>query len=57
MKTNLLVLISCLLWINLNAKFSSEQIIRTNLDHPNFIFSADLDGDGDMDVLSTFRES
>tara|TARA_R110000772_G_scaffold141974_1_gene251675 strand:+ start:4099 stop:5463 length:1365 start_codon:yes stop_codon:yes gene_type:complete len=53
MKTNLLVLINCLLWINLNAQFSSEQIITTNLDDPNFIFSADLDGDGDYDVISS----
>jgi hypothetical protein len=52
MKTNLLVLINCLLWINLNAQFSSEQIITTNLDDPNFIFCADLDGDGDYDVIS-----
>jgi hypothetical protein len=52
MKTNLLVLINCLLWINLNAQFSNEQIITTNLDDPNFVFSADLDGDGDYDVIS-----
>jgi hypothetical protein len=53
MKTNLLVLINCLLWINLNAQFSSEQVITTNLDDPNFVFSADLDGDGDYDVISS----
>ncbi len=52
MKTNLLVLINCLLWININAQFSSEQIITTNLDDPNILFSADLDGDGDYDVIS-----
>ncbi len=52
MKTNLLVLINCLLQININAQFSSEQIITTNLDDPNILFSADLDGDGDYDVIS-----
>ena len=52
MKTNLLVLINCLLWINLNAQFSSELVITANLDDPNILFSADLDGDGDYDVIS-----
>jgi hypothetical protein len=43
--------------LNLVVNKLLQQVIRTNLDDPNLIFSADLDGDGDMDVLSTFRES
>ncbi|MGK0174825.1 MAG: hypothetical protein ACI9AT_001207 [Ulvibacter sp.] len=41
--------------LNLVVNKLLQQVITTNLDDPNLIFSADLDGD--MDLLSTFRGS
>jgi len=36
-----------------NGTFSNLLVISTNLDTPNRVSAADLDGDGDMDILST----
>ena len=35
--------------------FSSEQIISTNTTNPTAAYAADVDGDGDMDVLAGFQ--
>ena len=32
--------------------FGAEQIISTNADEANSVYAADVDGDGDLDVLS-----
>jgi len=39
-----------------NGTFGGLQIITTNVDFPNLIFAADLDGDGDKDVVSTSKD-
>jgi hypothetical protein len=36
-----------------NGAFGRKQVIATNLWKPRSVFAADLDGDGDLDVLST----
>jgi hypothetical protein len=36
----------------MSVTFSSEQIISTLTDYPYSVTTADLDGDGDIDVLS-----
>ncbi|MCH7785103.1 MAG: T9SS type A sorting domain-containing protein [Bacteroidetes bacterium] len=36
--------------------FGPEQIITTDADHANSVYAIDIDGDGDMDVLSASRE-
>ncbi|AXG71443.1 repeat domain in Vibrio, Colwellia, Bradyrhizobium and Shewanella [Kordia sp. SMS9] len=35
--------------------FSAEQIISTNITNPSSVYAADVDGDGDMDVLAGFQ--
>lgn len=41
--------------LNGNGNFSSQQIISTNADDAKDVYAADLDGDGDMDVISASR--
>ena len=36
--------------------FSGERVITTDVERPNFVFAADLDGDGAQDVLSASPE-
>ena len=33
-------------------RFGAEQVISTNADNPLSLYAADVDGDGDIDVLS-----
>ncbi|MFT4699144.1 MAG: hypothetical protein ACI9SJ_002307, partial [Flavobacteriaceae bacterium] len=33
--------------------FSSQQLITTNLEYTRYVTVADVDGDGDMDILAT----
>jgi len=48
---NIVLLFSCLFFINGYAQFGEQQIITTE-DLPSSIFEADIDGDGDIDILS-----
>ncbi len=41
---------------NGQGNFSSQRIISSNADGASWVHGADLDGDGDMDILSTSRE-
>jgi len=52
MKTQLLVLLMCATSISTFAQFGSQQIITTNADGARSVFATDLDGDGDLDILS-----
>ena len=52
MKTKLLILIAGIISINSLAQFGSQQNISTNANGARSVFSVDIDGDGDMDILS-----
>ena len=41
-----------LLFINNGEEFFTEQEVSNSADHANSVFAADLDEDGDMDILS-----
>lgn len=49
---NVLLIIFSLLWVTSYSQFGSQNIITTEAKHPFNIFSADIDGDGNLDVLS-----
>ncbi len=51
MKTKLITLLVLAIFVNTYAQFGPQQII-TNVDTPYSVYATDLDGDGDMDVLS-----
>jgi len=51
----LLLLISILISFNIYSQIGSQQTITTNAIGAYSVFSADLDGDGDMDVLFSSR--
>jgi len=52
MKTNLLLSLALIIYVNTNAQFGAQQIITTSTDGATKVYAADIDGDGDMDVLS-----
>jgi len=52
---NIFLLLSCFFFITSYSQFGEQQIITTNA-VPNSIFAADIDGDGDIDVLSASSE-
>ena len=56
MKITYLILF-LLLFNNSYAQFGPQQIITTNAIYTECVYSKDLDGDGDMDVLSTGNHS
>jgi hypothetical protein len=52
MKTKLLLLLAFINYVNAEAQFGSQQIITTNANGASSVYAVDLDGDGDIDVLS-----
>ncbi len=40
----------------LSQEFGPQQVITTNIDDGTFVFASDLDGDGDMDILSASND-
>ena len=51
MNNSLVLFIFISLSVNSYGQFGAQQIISTSGDDPNEIFSADLDGDNDMDII------
>ena len=56
MQTKKILLLTFIIYVNTYAQFGSQQIITTNADGAFSIYAIDLDGDGDMDVLSASSE-
>ncbi len=52
MKTKLITLLVLVIFVNTYAQFGPQQIITTNLSFGSSVYATDIDGDGDMDVLS-----
>ncbi len=52
MKTKLFLLFTSIIYLNTYAQFGPQQIITTNANGAYAVYAIDLDGDGDMDVLS-----
>ncbi len=52
MKKTILLSLAFLSFINSSAQFGEQQIISTYAANARGVYAADLDGDGDMDVLS-----
>ncbi|MBK5213890.1 MAG: T9SS type A sorting domain-containing protein [Flavobacteriaceae bacterium] len=51
MKTKLLLTLSMFYAVSVFAQFGEQQIISIDAFYPSNVFSADLDGDGDYDIL------
>jgi len=56
MKSFVLIFISIIVYANVNSQFGAQQIISTNAQIARSVFAADLDGDGDIDVLSSSQQ-
>ncbi len=56
MKTKLLLLLTFLIYVNTYAQFGAQQIITTNAVGATSVYATDIDGDGDMDVLSSSQD-
>jgi len=52
MKTKLITLLVLAFFTSTYAQFGSQQIITTNADYAQSVYAEDIDGDGDIDVLS-----
>jgi hypothetical protein len=52
MRTKLFLLFTSIIYVNTYAQFGSQQIITTNASSARSVYATDIDGDGDMDVLS-----
>ena len=52
MKTKIITLLVLTIFTSTYAQFGPEQIITTNADGASSVYAADIDGDGNMDVLS-----
>jgi len=52
MKTKLLILFTLTFYVNTFSQFGSQNIITTNAVGASSVFAIDIDGDGDIDVLS-----
>ena len=52
MKTKLITLLVFTIFAITYAQFGPQQIITTNANGARSVYAEDLDGDGDMDVLS-----
>jgi len=52
MKTKITLLILVLISLNGFSQFGGQQIISTNVNEATNIYSVDIDGDGDLDILS-----
>ena len=56
MKTKILLLLTGILYLNTYAQINfQDHTITTNADYALSVYAADIDGDGDMDVLSASR--
>jgi len=52
MKQRFLLVVAIILHLNSYAQFGPQQIISTDVNAAVIVFASDIDGDGDMDVLS-----
>ncbi len=52
MKTKLTLSLVFLIQLNIYSQFGAQQIITTDIDAPRSVYAIDIDGDGDVDILS-----
>lgn len=52
MKTKLTLSLVFLIQLNIYSQFGTQQIITTDIVSPRSVYAIDIDGDGDVDILS-----
>ena len=52
MKTKLTLSLVFLIQLNIYSQFGTQQIITTDIVAPRSVYAIDIDGDGDVDILS-----